>query len=99
MNNKQSLHSPSCTDLMIMAERELAAFLGAVTELYGAEQADISAEIWLDELDSMNSLPGPTSHEWRAVTMAALARLVDHPSDTKVSAIPSSNRLCSLLLA
>lgn len=99
MNNKQSLHSQSCTDLMIMAERELAAFLGAVTELYGAEQAEISAEIWLEELDSMNSLPGPASRDWRAVTVAALARLANHPAATKVSAIPSSNRLCSLLLA
>ena len=99
MNHQESLHSPSCTDLMIMAERELAALLGAVTELYGAEQAGIAAEIWLDELESMNSLPGPASRDWRAVTVAAVARLANHLSDTKVLAIPSSNRFCSLLLA
>ena len=91
VDHKESLHSPSCTDLMIMAERELAAFLGAVTELYGAEQAEISAEIWLDELESMNSLPGAASRDWRAVTVAALACLATHRSDTKVSSIPSSN--------
>lgn len=96
--NRQSFYSPACAELMAMAERELAAFLGAVTELYGAEQAEISAEIWLEELDSMSNLPGPASRDWRTVTVAALARLANHLTATKVSAIPSSNRfLCTLL--
>lgn len=99
MNHKQLLHSPSCTDLMIMAERELAAFVGAITELYGAEQAELSADVWLDELESMNSLPGPASRDWRAVTVVALSRIANRLSDTKVSSIPSSNRFCSTLLA
>lgn len=99
MNHKELLHSPSCSDPMIMAERELAAFVGAVTELYGAEQAEISADVWLDELESMNSLPGPASRDWRAVTVAALSRVANHLSDTKVSSIPSSNRFFSTPLA
>jgi hypothetical protein len=37
---------------MSMAERELSAFLSVVTELYGAEQARISAEDWIDEFES-----------------------------------------------
>ncbi|HEV2961825.1 MAG TPA: hypothetical protein VG649_08390 [Candidatus Angelobacter sp.] len=96
--NKQPSHSPECAHLMIMAERELAAFLGAVTELYGAEQARLSAEIWLDELESMKSLPGPASRDWRALTVAALARLANRLTDTRVSPIPS-RPLESLMLS
>src|SRR5690242_1130386 len=98
MNNTKTPHSTNCADLMIMAERELAAFLGAVTELYGVEQAGISAEVWLDELQSMNSLPGATSRDWRAITVAALARLASRPIAMKVSPIPSSNCSASRLL-
>ena len=99
MNHKQSLHGPSCTDLMIPAERELSAFLGAVAELYGAEQVEISADVWLDELELMNSLPGPAFRDWRAVTVAALSRIADRLSNTKASPIPSSNRFRFTLLA
>lgn len=34
---------------MHMAERELAAFISAATELFGPEQARLSAEDWLEE--------------------------------------------------
>jgi len=54
-----------------MAERELAAFLHVVTELYGPEEAEMSAHDWLDELESLNCIPGPTPREWRLVTIAA----------------------------
>jgi hypothetical protein len=68
-------HSPTCADLVTMAERELSAFIRAVTELFGSEQARLSAEDWLDELASMDCLPGSTSRDWRSVTIAVLARL------------------------
>src|SRR5262245_50344266 len=68
-------HSMTCGDLMTMAQRELSAFFRAVTELFGSEQARLSAEDWLDELASMDRLPGATSRDWRAVTIAVLARL------------------------
>ena len=61
-------------DLKTMAERELSAFLSAVTELYGPEQAEASAEDWLRELMASNGLPAST-REWRALTIAAAARL------------------------
>jgi hypothetical protein len=67
--------SNTCGDLMTMAQRELSAFITAVAELFGPEQARLSAEAWLDELASMDWLPGPTSRDWRAVTIAALVRL------------------------
>ena len=92
-------------DLMAIAERELGAFITAVTELFGPEQAKLAAVDWIDELELMDDLPGPNERHWGAVTVAAaLAQLarrlnteVDRPTkgvastDTKVSPIPSSN--------
>jgi hypothetical protein len=60
---------------MTTAEREFVAFTRAVTDLFGPECAKSSAEDWLNEVASMEYLPGPTSPEWRLVTVAALARL------------------------
>jgi hypothetical protein len=39
------------------AERELSAFLAAVKELFGPEQASISQKDWLDEAELNDSLP------------------------------------------
>jgi hypothetical protein len=61
--------------LMALAERELGAFIGAVTEVFGPEQARIAAEDWVDELESMDALPGPATRDWGSVTVAASARL------------------------
>jgi len=61
--------------LMTMAERELGAFISAVTELFGTEQARLAAEDWLDELFIMEPLLGWTSRDWRSITIAASARL------------------------
>jgi hypothetical protein len=67
-------HNFSCAELIAMAERELAALFSAVTELFGSEQASLSAEDWLRVLATMNGLPAST-HEWRGVTFKVLARL------------------------
>jgi hypothetical protein len=97
-------HGPADADLMVIAERELGAFIRAVTELFGPEPARLAAEYWVDELELMDVLPGPTRRDWGEVTVAASAQLarrlnagVDRPTrrvastDTKVSPIPSSN--------
>ena len=93
-----------------MAERELSAFIRAVTELFGPEQARLSTEDWLDESELMDRPPQATSRDWRAVTVAASARLAnretparDHrtlaaSTDAKVSPILSSNCFASALL-
>ena len=60
---------------MIIAERELGAFIRAVTELFGPEQARLAAEDWVDELELMDVLPGPTRRDWGSVTVAASAQL------------------------
>jgi hypothetical protein len=77
MNTKESLSNSTCADQIRMAERELSAFMLAVTELFGPEQARLSAEDWLDESELMDRPPRPTNRDWRAVTVAASARLAN----------------------
>ena len=94
MNN----HDPICAGLMAMAERELGAFIRAVAELYGSEQAKLAAEDWLDALESRDTLPGSTNREWRLISIAAATQLADRltalvaATDPKVSPIPSSKQ-------
>ena len=58
-----------------LAERELSSFIAAVTALYGPEQAKLSETDWLEEFELMDSLPLSSNQQWRAVTVAASARL------------------------
>jgi len=60
-----------------MAEREFSAFISAVKELHGPEQAQLSAVDWLDQLELMDRQPGSTSRHWRVVTIAASERLAN----------------------
>jgi hypothetical protein len=110
MDKKESFRNSTCEDQINMAERELSAFILAVTELFGAEQARLSAEDWLDESELMDSPPRTTSRDWRSVTVAAAARLAnrrtparDHrtlaaSTETKVLPILSSNCFAPALL-
>jgi hypothetical protein len=66
--------SPPCADLMTMAERELSAFFNAVTQLFGPEQAELSAEDWLHELIEIDGLP-TSAREWRLITAKVSTRL------------------------
>jgi hypothetical protein len=66
--------SPTCGELMTMAEHELAAFFNAVTELFGSEVAQLFAEDWLHELLAINDLPAST-REWRLITVNVSAQL------------------------
>ncbi len=63
-----------------LAERELFSFVAAVTELYGPEQATASTEDWLDESELADSPPRSEPRDWRAVTIAASARLAHRVS-------------------
>ena len=68
---------PTFTKLMTMAERELGAFITAVTELFGPEQVRLAVEDWLDEFVLRETLPGLRSRDWRLITIAASARLAN----------------------
>ena len=63
-----------CPDLMTMAERELSAFFNAVTDVFGPEQAEISAEDWLQELIEIDGLPA-SAREWRLISAKASTQL------------------------
>ena len=63
-----------------LAERELSSFITAVAELYGPEEATLSANDWLDESELMDSPPRSEVRDWRAVTIAASARLASRVS-------------------
>ena len=49
MNTKESFSNSICKEQTQMAEREFSAFISAVKELLGPEQAELSAVDWLDE--------------------------------------------------
>ena len=70
-----------------MAERELSAFIRAVTELFGPEQAKRSTQDWFDEFDLIDCPPRSTDRDWRAVTVAASARLANRLTVAQASHI------------
>jgi hypothetical protein len=73
-----------CAEFMTIAERELGAFFSAVTELFGSEQAEHSAEDWLDELEATNCLPAST-REWRLITAKVATRLANRVAPVLVT--------------
>jgi hypothetical protein len=105
MTQSESLSNSLYPDQMHLAERELSAFIAAVAELFGADQARMSAEDWLDESGLMDVSPRSTPRDWRAITIAASVRLANRlnvalhcqrslgtsTTGTQVSPIPSSN--------
>jgi hypothetical protein len=84
-----------------LAERELSAFITAVAELFGPEQAKLSVEDWLVEFELEDRSP-------RSVTVAASARMANRLNtprqmlsvtliDTKVSPTQTSNLFASAI--
>ena len=101
----KSNHSPAGADLMIIEEPELRAFIRAVTELFGPEQARIAAEDSVDEMElvdtitwtdqarsglGLDSCLGPACKAAEYRCGPSNCRVVAS-TDTKVSPIPSSN--------
>lgn len=60
-----------------MAECELSAFFVAVEALFGSEQANLSAEDWLDAAQNVLDLNHSTTtrSDWRTITIIASSRL------------------------
>ena len=73
-----------CADFITTAERELSAFFRAVTERFGSEKAELSAEDWLQELIEIDGLPAST-REWRLITAKASTRLAGRVSASSLS--------------
>jgi len=83
VNTQESFSNSTCADQMPTATHDLSAFISAVTELVGPEQAMLSAEDWRVEL---------------TVAPPHRTPVVSSSTDTKVSPIPSSNCFASTLL-
>src|SRR5229473_3603243 len=60
---------------LVLAEKELSAFISAVHKLFGAEQARQSALHWIEELELMDWPSGESIPDWRRATVVASARL------------------------
>ena len=108
MHREVSVRNSTCEDQINMAVRELSAFIRAVTDLFGPEQARLASEDWLDESELLMDSPALASNrDWRAVTVAASARLAARvtirrtpasSTDPNISPILSSNCFASALL-
>ena len=89
--NPRARYEPStnsnsgCADLMKMAERELSAFFNAVIQLFGSEQAELSAEDWLHELIEIDGLPS-SNREWRLISVRVSTRLARRVNASSLSA-------------
>ena len=111
MKQSESFSNSLYTDQMHLAKHELSAFIAAVAELFGADQAMVSVEDWLDEMELMDASPRSAQRDWQAVTIAASVRLTNRlniahhkrslgtsKTGTEVSPIPSSNCFDSTLV-
>jgi hypothetical protein len=75
MKPQQSFSNSIYIEQEHIEEQELSAFTGEVTQQFGPEQARLAEKDWLDESELMDSPPLSTGRNWRAVTIAASARL------------------------
>jgi len=66
-----------CEELVSLGERELAAFIRTVTELFGADQAHVAAEDWLESVALLDCASPRPSHSWRLVTIAATTQFLE----------------------
>jgi hypothetical protein len=83
MNEHESFSDRICQKQTYLAERELSSFVAAVMKMHGPEQARLSAQDWLDEYDLIDSPPLSQESDWRAVTIAASARLAGRLNGTR----------------
>jgi hypothetical protein len=96
MTQSESFSDWLYTDQLHLAERELSAFVAAVRASYGPEEAELSAEDWIEESELMDSSPRSEVRNWRAVTIAASTRLasrVRRPSHLSMVATNSQEDL------
>lgn len=86
MNTHESFSDSVYEEQTRLAERELAAFLLAVKQLYGTEQASLAERDWLDESELLDAAPLSAERSWRSVTIAASARLAGRVSTSSTAA-------------
>jgi len=70
--------------LLASAERQLDAFMKAVTNSFGPKEGRLAADDWLQVLESREELPGTTVDYWRSITLATASRLAKRLSAASV---------------
>jgi plasmid stabilization system protein ParE len=88
--NHRLEHRDVCAELLNMAQRELTALFRTVSESFGAEQAELSAEDWLHEVEASSVLPA-SAREWRQLTVKVIAQLAERCG--QIIAAPVSGQL------
>jgi hypothetical protein len=73
------------TQLVEAAEKELAAFIAAVNELFDAEQARQAAENWIEELARTDWPSEDPVPELRRITIAAASGLASRIKVTQLT--------------
>jgi hypothetical protein len=70
-------------EFMMTAERELAAFYEAVFRWYGAKEARMAAQDWIEALKTMDWPVDGAHPNWRHLTIVTAdclaSRMIDHP--------------------
>jgi len=74
-NSETDRYIQVANDFLVLAEKELSAFIRAVQKLFGAEQARQSALHWIEELERTDWPSGDSIPDWRQATVVASARL------------------------
>lgn len=64
-------------ECLTYAENELTALYCAVSQLFGFEQAELTAEDWLGEMEAMDWPAESSIPDWRRPTLAAVSRLAE----------------------
>lgn len=72
---ERDYHIELTNNLLILAEKELAAFISAVEELFGPHQARQSAFDWIEELELSDWPTEESIPDLRQATLGASARL------------------------
>ena len=70
--------------LLVSAERQLNAFMKAVTNSFGPKEGRLAVDDFLHVLESREELPGTTVDYWRSITIAAASRLAKRLSAASV---------------
>jgi hypothetical protein len=65
----------SLAQMMSTAERELGAFLLAVSEIAGTEQVEEAGALWIQMLEEADQFNDNPQHIFRQTTIKALAEL------------------------
>jgi hypothetical protein len=81
---RATTYYPARRACISLAEWELSSFINSVMNLLSSEHCKLLKEIWLDELASMPSMPGPSSPDWGLVSIGATARLTSWLVDLAV---------------